>query len=88
MSANVDYRAALAAPCPNRRLAHTVALFDDQVRAVMRLTLEPAENQRVTVSFHGQVSRGVRDHDPERAASAGRELLYRAEDDYLRRLGA
>ena len=82
IDANLDYRAALLAPCPNTRLASWASLLNDQICRVMHLTLGPADNREVTVSFHHAIYEGVRDGDGDRAASGVTELLYRARDGF------
>jgi len=82
IAANLDYRAALIAPCPNTRLASWASLLNDQICRVMHLTLGPADNRETTVSFHRAAYEGIRDGDGDRAASGITELLYRARDNF------
>jgi DNA-binding GntR family transcriptional regulator len=78
IDANLRYREALFATCPNSRLAWCASLFNDQIRRVMLMTLGPAENRRTTVEFHDAAYDGIKNHDGDRAAAAIAELLYRA----------
>ena len=83
IEANLEFRRILLAICPNTRLAQNAALYEDQVRAVMALTLQRRENRAITVDSHRQVFAAIKDKRAERAANAARELLYRALDYYL-----
>lgn len=82
IDANLRFREALFASCPNSRLAWCASLFNDQIRRVMQMTLGAPENRRITVMFHTAAYEGIKDRDGERAASAITELLYRARTGY------
>lgn len=88
IDANLRYREALFASCPNSRLSWCASLFNDQIRRLMQMTLGPAENRHVTVTFHRAAYDGIKDRDGDRAASAITELLYRARSGYRAATGA
>lgn len=85
--ANLQFRDALFAPCPNRRLVSGASLFNDQIRLVMNMTLQPAENRRTTCHYHALVCDAVKKGDGDRAVSALTELLFNARD-YFRQATA
>ena len=88
VSANLRFREALFAPCPNRRLVSGASLFNDQIRLVMNMTLQPDDNRRTTCRYHGLVCDAIKVGDADRAVSAITELLFSARDYFRQASGS
>jgi DNA-binding GntR family transcriptional regulator len=80
IDANMAFRDALLAPCPNRALTECAALYDDRVQALRVLTLNEVENRRATVGFHERIVAAVAAREPEAAARETRGLIEALRD--------
>ncbi len=88
VAANLQFRDALFAPCPNPRLVSGASIFTDQIRLVMNMTLHPLENRETTCRYHALAYEAIKTGDGDRAVSAITELLFSARDYFRRAMAA
>jgi len=78
IAANIGFREAVFAACPNRRLAECASRFNDQIQWLRRRTLREAANRRTTVASHRQVLSAIEAGNADAAETAYRDLMTAA----------
>ena len=87
IAANTRFRAAWLGLVPNRRLARTVNIYADHVRALAFLTLGDAARQKIVLRGMKDILRAVERHDGAEAVAAMKRYLAISRNAMLQAAG-